>query len=67
MASIYYTKRLKNRTAPTRLPRDRPKTFKSIEAAEAWAKIQKLKKYHLNNLRFENSKDVKIQVIEDLG
>lgn len=40
----------------------RPKTFKSEEAANAWAKKQDYKKYILINLKSAESKTKKIRV-----
>ncbi len=40
----------------------RPKTFKTEEAANTWAKAQGLKDYKLRNLRLADSKDKKIRV-----
>ena len=41
----------------------RPKTFDSIEKANAWAKAKKLDKYILVNLRNEESSKKKIKVV----
>ncbi|MBS3127535.1 hypothetical protein J4410_00125 [Candidatus Woesearchaeota archaeon] len=65
MGSIYYTVRLKKKADRKRKTRRRPKSFKSVESAEAWAKANKLKKYHLKNLRLPGSSDMKIQVIAE--
>ena len=62
MGSIYYSKRIPERTA-VRRKRSRPKTFKTEEAAKAWAEKQGLKKYKLVNLKSSESKTKKIKVV----
>ena len=50
----------------TKVPRyrkKRPKTFKSEEAARAWAERQGIKNYKLVNLRSPEAKDKKIRVV----
>ena len=62
MGSIYYSKRIPERTA-VRRARARPKTFKTEEAAKAWAEKQGIKEYKIVNLKSSESKEKKIKVI----
>jgi len=62
MGSIYYSKRIPTRTA-VRRTRSRSKTFKTEEAAKAWAEKQGLKKYDLVHLKSTGSKIKKIKVV----
>ena len=41
----------------------RPKTFKTEEAAKAYAEANKIKKYELKNLRSETAKIKKLVII----
>jgi hypothetical protein len=43
--------------------KQRPKTFKSEQAAAAYAKLNKIEKYILKNLKSQESKDKKIMII----
>lgn len=52
------------RSAPKpRRRKARPKTFKSEEAAHAYAKAQGLDKYSLENLRLDSAEDKKIRIV----
>ncbi|RME78242.1 hypothetical protein D6774_01805 [Candidatus Woesearchaeota archaeon] len=41
----------------------RPKTFKTEEAAHAWAKANGIEKYTLKNLKFDSANSKKIRVV----
>ncbi|MBT5021550.1 hypothetical protein HOK51_09875 [Candidatus Woesearchaeota archaeon] len=43
----------------------RPKTFKTEEAANKWAKEQNISKYNLVNMRNEEASTKKIKVVEE--
>ena len=62
MGSRYYSKRIPERTAVRNL-RGRSKTFKTEEAAKAYAEEQGLKKYKLVNLKSSESKTKKIKIV----
>ena len=62
MGSTHYSKRIPERKS-VRRPRNRPKTFKSEEAAKAWAEKKGIASYDLKNLRSPEGKTKKIQVI----
>ena len=62
MGSTQYSKRVPERTHKRRL-RARPKTFKTEEAAKAYAEKKGLKDYKLVNLRSPESKTKKIKVV----
>ena len=62
MGSLYYSKRIPERTA-VRKGRARSKTFKTEEAAKAWAEKKGLKDYKLVNLKSPESKTKKIAVV----
>lgn len=51
-------------TVRTKIRKKRPKTFKTEEAANVWAKEKGLKGYKLFNMRNSLSKKKKIRVIE---
>ena len=52
-----------SRYTKPRYRKSRPKTFKSEEAAKAWAEKQKIKNYDLVNLKLESSSQKKIRVV----
>lgn len=62
MGNRYFSERIPKRT-PVRRPRKRTRTFKSEEAAKAWAEKQGIKNYKLVNLRGPFSKEKKIKVV----
>jgi hypothetical protein len=62
MGSTYFSKRIPERT-PVRRERARPKTFKTEEAAKAWAEKQGLKDYKIVNLKSSESKEKKLKII----
>jgi hypothetical protein len=62
MGSTYFSKRIPQRTA-VRRQRDRVKTFKTEEAAKAWAEKQGIKGYKLVNIKSPESKTKKIKVV----
>ena len=62
MGSVYFWKRIPERTA-VRRERARPRTFKTEEAAKAWAEKQKIKNYKLENIKSSESKIKKIRVV----
>ena len=62
MGSVYFSKRIPERTA-VRRARDRPKTFTSEESAKAWAEKKGLKSYELVNVKSPESNTKKIKVI----
>ena len=62
MGSTQYSKRVPERTH-VRRERKRLKTFKTEEAAKAWAEKKGLKDYKLINLRIPESKTKKIKVV----
>ncbi len=49
-------------TKVSRFRKKRPKTFKSVEAAHAWAKANNIKDYTLRNMRPDSAKEKKIRV-----
>ena len=62
MSSIFYTKRLKNQTRPTK--KTGARTFKSEEAAKKYAEEQGIKEYELMNLHeFSTTKKPKIKIV----
>lgn len=64
MGSRYYSKRIPERTA-VRRPRSRPKTFKTEEAAKAYAEKKELKNYKLVNLKSAESNIKKIKIVSE--
>jgi len=62
MGSIYFSKRVPQRTA-VRTTRTRPKTFKNEESAKRWAESQGIKKYSLENIKSSESQTKKFKVI----
>lgn len=68
MGSRYFTERLKdaNRHIVNRRYRtSRPKTFKTEETANEWAKANGITKYTLENLKAPESKSNKIKVVAE--
>jgi len=66
MSNRYYTIRLKRvaaRRARARRKRSRPKSFKTEEAANNWAKDNKIANYELKNLKNPGNKLKKIVVV----
>ena len=51
MGSRLYTKRERVRNEPKRRPRTRAKTFKTEEAAKAYAEKMKIKKFKITKLK----------------
>ena len=65
MASSYFTKRIKALLRQKAKGRKRrPRTFKTEEAARAWAKARGLKDYGLVNLRSSAAATKKIRVVQ---
>ena len=62
MGSVYFSKRIPERTT-VRRPRARPKTFKTEEAAKAWAEKQGIKSYKFVNIKSPESKTKKIKIV----
>ena len=62
MGSTYFSKRIAERTK-VRRARTRLKTFKTEEAAKAWAEKQGIKDYELANIKSPESKTKKIKVV----
>ena len=62
MGSTQYSKRVPERTA-VRRPRSRPKTFKTEEAAKAWAEKQGMKNFKVVNIKSDDSKVKKLKVV----
>ena len=62
MGSTYFSKRIPERTA-VRRPSKRTKTFKTEEAAKAWAEKKGIKNYELVNIKSAESKIKKIKVV----
>ncbi|MFW6231015.1 MAG: hypothetical protein ACOC32_03240 [Nanoarchaeota archaeon] len=63
MGSRYHTVRLKKREGRTRGEANRPKTFKTEDAAKAWAEGQGIKKYKLENMKSPEASVKKIRVV----
>lgn len=56
MGSTFYSKRLVGSTRKiSRARSNRPKTFKTLEAAKAWAASNNLKEYKIVNLRVDEA------------
>lgn len=55
---------LRNIRGANRIRAKRPRTFKSEEAAKAWAEKNKIKKFELVNIRGEHREDKKIKVVK---
>lgn len=67
MSNRYYSNRLKaiaEKKAKTRRKRNRPKSFKTEEAAKKWAESNKISDYSLKNLKSPENKAKKIIVIK---
>ena len=62
MGSVFYSKRLPTKRR-VRRERSRPKTFKTEEAAKAWAEKNKIKDYKLVNIKSKEAKTKKIKVV----
>lgn len=62
MGSTFYTKRYDpDRT--TRVKRNRPKTFKTKEALDKWAKENKITNYTIENLKSPENKEQKLRIV----
>jgi hypothetical protein len=62
MGSTQYSKRVPERTYVRRV-RKRPKTFKTEEAAKAYAEKKGIKDYNIVNLKSKESKVKKLKVV----
>jgi len=63
MGSRFYSKRLRVINQLKRKTRSRPKTFRTDDAANNWAKKKGIKDYTLKNLKIEGLTVKKIVVI----
>ena len=67
MSGRYYSKRLRDKAKKrlkARRKRARPKSFKTVEAANKWAEANKITSYILKNLKSTENKRKKIIVIK---
>ena len=63
MGSVYFSKRIPERTAVRRV-RARPKTFKTEESAKTYAEKHGIKNYELENLKNPESETKKIKIVQ---
>ena len=62
MGSTQFSKRIPQRTY-IRRKSNRPKSFKTEEAAKVWADKKGIKKYELENMKSPESRSKKIRII----